>query len=209
LSDAQINLLAKNIRTEVKTRGPFLSLADFVNRRLATDATGLKGALQAAIDATDSDANGINRIGPFTTSTNRSTIGSMYPNGGATLAQQRLFLADYDADLTKPSSSRAAFSPGFLTQADLLNSLGPVLTARSDTFRVRTYGDTVNPATGITESKAWCEAIVQRLPDYVDASLPAETDLNVTPASSAKTTNLTFGRRFKIVSFRWLSANDI
>jgi hypothetical protein len=39
---------------EVKTRGPFLSLADFVNRRLLadpSDPSGRQGALQAAIEA--------------------------------------------------------------------------------------------------------------------------------------------------------------
>jgi hypothetical protein len=93
----------------------------------------------------------------------------------------------------------------------LLGALGPVLTARSDTFRIRAYGDVLNPVSGSTtsEARAWCEAIVQRLPDYVDDSMPAATDLTAAPASSAKITNQTFGRRFKIVSFQWLSANDI
>jgi hypothetical protein len=26
----------------------------------------------------------------------------------------------------------------------------------------------VNPATGVTEGKAWCEATVQRIPEYFD-----------------------------------------
>ncbi len=206
LSNAQINLLAQKIVTEVKTRGPFLSLADFVNRRLKADATGLKGALQAAIDATDSDATTLNRINdvaPFNSSTYRVNAQAYYPTTAPSLLQKQLFLADFAADNTRPASSRAAFAPGFLTQADLLNSLGPVLTARSDTFRIRAYGDVQNPTTTNIEGKAWCEAIVQRVPDYVENTVDAWTTPGVGTPSA------TFGRRFKIVSFRWLSPNDI
>ena len=35
---------------EVKKRGPFLNMSDFVNRRLQSGEMGVKGALQAAID---------------------------------------------------------------------------------------------------------------------------------------------------------------
>lgn len=94
---------------------------------------------------------------------------------------------------------------GFLTQADMLQSLGPVLTARSDTFVIRAYGDVINPAIGGTtpDARAWCEAVVQRVPDYVDSTV----DPWATPAAGSDSE--TFGRRFKIVSFRWLSADDI
>ena len=54
-------------------------------------------------------------------------------------------------------------------------ALAPVLFARSDTFLVRAYGEAYNPATQSAEGKAWCEALVQRLPEYVDASQPPET----------------------------------
>jgi hypothetical protein len=52
LTNEEADEFAEAIVTEVKTRGPFLSLGDFVNRRLKADATGDKGALQAAIDRT-------------------------------------------------------------------------------------------------------------------------------------------------------------
>ncbi|HEY9247724.1 MAG TPA: hypothetical protein VIO38_01255 [Rariglobus sp.] len=215
LSDDQINRLARNIVDEVKSRGPFLSLADFVNRRLADDAAGYKGPLQAAIDATDAGttaAERINDLDPFNATASQIGLQSYFPKDPATTDQQKLHLAsDEDPGVarTRPSGSRAAFMPGFLTQADLLNSLGPVLAARSDTFVIRAYGDVQNPATSSVEGKAWCEAVVQRLPDYVDDSMPAETDLAAAPASAAKDTNLAFGRRFKIISFRWLAAGDI
>ncbi|WPJ96769.1 hypothetical protein SH580_03495 [Coraliomargarita algicola] len=53
LSDQHISDLAEAIVEQVKLRGPFVSLADFVNRRLTDDDTGLMGPLQAAIDATN------------------------------------------------------------------------------------------------------------------------------------------------------------
>ena len=50
LSETQIDTLAGEIVRQVKLRGPFLNMAEFINRRLAADATGVTGALQAAID---------------------------------------------------------------------------------------------------------------------------------------------------------------
>ena len=70
----------------------------------------------------------------------------------------------------------------------ILSALGPMLTVRSDTFRIRAYGDAVNPLDPTkVEAKAYCEAIVQRTPD----PLPG------------------FGRRFVITYFRWLGPDDI
>ena len=46
--------------------------------------------------------------------------------------------------------------------------------------------------------------MVPRLPDYVDAV----TDFDAASAPTA-TLNKTMGRRYKIISFRWLSSNDI
>ena len=69
---------------------------------------------------------------------------------------------------------------------------------------IRTYGDACNPVTGTIESRIWSEAFVQREPDYFDAEEPAEkspAELNVV--------NARFGRRFRIVSFRWLTSADL
>ena len=97
------------------------------------------------------------------------------------------------------------FSSQFLTQGDIMTALAPVLFPRSDTFVIRTYGEAVNPATGATEGRAWAEATVQRTPEYFD---PAD-DATVAPADLTSEANKTYGRRFKVVSFRWLTRADL
>ncbi|PAW73568.1 MAG: hypothetical protein B9S26_05270 [Opitutia bacterium Tous-C4FEB] len=97
------------------------------------------------------------------------------------------------------------FSSQFLTQGDIMTALAPVLFPRSDTFVIRTYGEAVNPATGATEGRAWAEATVQRTPEYFD---PAD-DATLAPADLTREANKTYGRRFKVVSFRWLTRADL
>lgn len=93
----------------------------------------------------------------------------------------------------------------------MLQAIAPSLAARSDTFVIRTYGEVIDPvnspalpAAPVVKARAWCEAVVQRLPDYVDDSQRP----TVSPAN-ANAENQAFGRRFRIVSFRWLSTDDI
>jgi hypothetical protein len=98
---------------------------------------------------------------------------------------------------------RSTGIPGWLTQADVLQVIGPTLSTRSDTFRIRTYGEALGPD-GKVVAKAYCEAIVQRIPDYLDSSNPAAArGTALTPI------NKTHGRQFTIVSFRWLSPQEI
>ena len=98
---------------------------------------------------------------------------------------------------------RSTGIPGWLTQADVLQVIGPSLTTRSDTFRIRTYGEALD-SNGVSVAKAYCEAVVQRVPAYVDpANASSERGTELT------TLNQTYGRQFKIVSFRWLSSNEI
>ncbi len=100
---------------------------------------------------------------------------------------------------------RSTGIPGWVTQADLLQVLGPSISARSDTFRIRAYGEALDAAGNIT-AKAWCEAIVQRTPEYLDPSNPP----TVHPSdNSLSEMNQTYGRKFDLVSFRWLSPDEI
>jgi hypothetical protein len=96
------------------------------------------------------------------------------------------------------------FSSTFLTQADIMTVLAPVLFVRSDTFTIRTYGEATNPATGLTEGKAWCEAIVQRFPEPFSPAIPNQPTDEEYQAPPGE-----FGRRFKIISLRWLTKSDI
>ncbi len=95
-------------------------------------------------------------------------------------------------------------SSAALMQADVIAAIAQFMSVRSDTFVVRSYGDVVNPVTDAVEGRAWCEATVQRIPDLVRTA-PAPTIADIMDPTAADT----FGRRFKIVSFRWLSPDDI
>lgn len=192
LSDADIEALANAIVIEVKARGPFLNLSDFVNRRPnSTDASHQAlGALQAAIDK-----SGLN---------NRFTS-----SGRGLSATDFSLLPGASAIATEPAPARAAGSAGHLTQARLLTALGTQITVRSDSFIIRTYGD-ARDATGKILSKAWCEAVVQRMPEYVDPTDRPEAAEGWPGSSDTLTaTNSRFGRRFEIRSFRWMSSNEI
>ena len=85
-------------------------------------------------------------------------------------------------------------------------ALAPFLAARSDTFLIRTYGAAINPGTDQLEGEAWLEAVVQRMPELVDGGTAPTRAAELVNTSSV---NTTFGRRFQVVSFRWLSKNDL
>ena len=104
-------------------------------------------------------------------------------------------------DQTLKPSCKAWGAPGYLTQADILQVIGPALSARSDTFVIRTYGDALDAA-GKVQAQAWCEAVVQRVPQ------PLSPDASGLNSSLAGKTN-DFGRRFVITSFRWLSPGEL
>lgn len=105
--------------------------------------------------------------------------------------------------LEREQGYRSTGIPGWVTQADVLQVIGPSISARSDTFRIRTMGQ-ARDAAGNVVATAYCEAIVQRTAAFVDPADPAHT-----PTDLLKPANQTFGRKFEIVSFRWLSPDEI
>jgi hypothetical protein len=172
---------------QVKLRGPFLSLSEFVNRRLdSTNPTlSAKGALQAALDDTDVSINAGFR------------------------GRKRTFSAAEKAyvNATFPEAMEGAIaygSPAYVDQADMLRNLAEQLSPRGDTFVIRTYGDALDNS-GKVIARAWCEAIVQRTPEYVDSS--DEAYLKQADLSSDK--NKEFGRKFEITRFRWLNDSEV
>ena len=206
LDDNQIDALAGAVVDEVRMRGPFMSLADFVNRRLINDDNfGLKGALQAAIDKAAYGGKTINEeaiaasSNPQVPGVDKGTFsappyilaedpnthlwGSMYGAAYYT-GSTKNWWKENSAYPKIPNNKRfpslramspkndetkvtaALGAPGIITQMDVLNSIGPNLTARSDTFVVRAYGEALDEA-GNVIGKAWVEVVVQRTAEYV------------------------------------------
>ncbi len=226
LSQGQIATLAQNIVSQIQLRGPFLSIGDFLNHRLGSAATNLtnSGALQAALDNIGVGGNS----GSVPVS---YTMSSHAYNGTSVPASYKTTVG---LNPTAPANADYGM-PGTISQADIVQAIAPAITARSDTFTIRAYGQAIN-ATGNSDAEAYCEAVVQRVPEYLYSTENGNTDSakgsnnayddpnpsatntesnsSVTPSISGTVSGLTkanaiFGRRFKIISFRWLTKNEL
>ena len=182
INDAELRQLAEAIVAEVKSRGPFLSFAEFVNRDPYSDVVEhrRKGALQAALDTAIN-----NKIPATIAFPANNPPGSRFSEAVA-------------------GENQATGHASYLLQGDLLQNLAPILQVRSDTFRIRGYGEVPGPA-GQARARAHCEAIVRRAATYLEPMDRPE----VLPADLNSATNRNFGRRFEIVSFRWLSQEEL
>jgi hypothetical protein len=247
LNDDMIEVLAQRIVDEVRLRGPFLSVSDFVNRRLVApdrssrwDALrraagsqsgnylssgflnsgdydpmvgleGINGTLQRAINVSGING-GINhasgttgvynndvtfsvfdsdRWGNAAHSSNGTIKFSFYSSTGHYLDTEHL--------AGTPAGENAqllSHSPGFVSQGDILSMIGSALTARGDTFLIRSYGDAISPTTGESEARVWLEAIVQRVPEPVK-----DSDNDYEPDDE-------YGRQFVVKSIRWLGDSN-
>ena len=196
LTEKQIDRLARECVRQVKQRGPFLNMSDFANRRLATDETGVCGALQAAIDWDEF-------LGRSPGGSSDESINARFKAGDDYISAAQV--NDWELEFPLAAKgSRYAGIPGYLTQADVLKRIGNNITARDDTFRIRSYGE-ARDKNGNILARAWCEAVVQRLPQYLDASDDPETP----QADLTSSINRGFGRKLRIVSFRWLAGDEI
>jgi len=214
LSEEEIKALAEAVVEEVRKRGPFLSVADFVNRRLVHSRsksadTGLEGTLQAAIES--ANRRGLNydlnrqrdlklRLSNMGTHNYEPGDGYNRRDGGTWANPKHM------------RKTQAAGLATYLQQGDILQSHGSLLVARGDTFLVRAYGEATSNDGKRVLARAWCEAVVQRTPEYIDPAddpwQPAFSETGA-PNDAVREINRRFGRRFNIVSFRWLGSNEI
>jgi len=185
-----LDSLAAEVVNQVRLRGPFLSLAEFVNRQLSSGNLALAGALQSALNEVAKTNNLFAAIQANSKSTN--------PNPPSVLG---------NAPEYQFPDAAAGYStyglPGWTRQADILRPLAPILSVRDDTFTIRGYGD-ARDAKGQIIAHVICEAVVRRTRDFSD---PADAaDIFTAPTAAA---NKTFGRHFQLVSFRWLAADEV
>jgi hypothetical protein len=208
LTDPQIQNLALRIVEQVKLRGPFPSMSAFVNRVLDTatllrptsqlngetapisqhvgsidldEMVQLKGALQTALDLAECNQGFYN---------NSADIGQASDLSGTTTQKKGFY------------NTASSGVPGYLSQVDLLSTLGSIMTVRSDTFTIRVAGESFD-LSGSSTAIAYAEAVVQRRIHYIDPTTAPEDP------PTAGSINDRFGRKFEIVSFQWLSPQEL
>ena len=175
LTQNEVREIAEAVVEQVKLRGPFLNMGQFVNRMLENNELGESGPLQAALDA---------------------TVNQNIPN---TIA--------LEADGIYGDTNQGTGFPGQLLQGDILQALGPLMQVRSNTFTIRAYGETQRVQGQAPSARAWCEMVVQRVPEPVvnNPGAMSGADFRAEMADPGSP----FGRQFRIVSFRWLNEDEI
>ena len=170
LTSQQIEDLAVNIVRQIRASGtPFLTVRDFLNNPDPSTGSIIEEAIQASV---------------FTDSTSGLQQWDHSWETEGTGENDDSDKIDIDQ-----------FSPGFLTQADIMTAIGPMLAPRSDTFKIRARCQTLSPfdATEVI-GDATVEAVVQRVPDPVDPNDEINDSIN---------------RQFKIMSVRWLTEDQL
>ena len=161
-SAEQIDALAQQIVTRLKARGaPFMSVEDFLSASAEQPDSLIEQAIAAAL-----------------TRNGRQQWDHTWETDNSRSASGELIDIDY-------------LAPGFLTQADIMTAIGPMLAARSDTFKIRARGICLS-ATGEALGSATLEATLQRTPEALE------------PTTTLAATH----RKFKQLSTRWLAASE-
>jgi hypothetical protein len=165
LTEEQLTDLAESVVDQIIDRGhPFKSMKEFLSSDPLTGESILEQAIEAA----------------------------MAPSGRQEWHHDWELEGDESA-LTRTPIEIDHFSPGFLTQADIVTAIGPMLAPRSDTFKIRTRAQSYSSTGEITGSAA-IEAMVQRTPE---------------PVNSATDILSSTDRKFSLLSIRWLSDEEI
>jgi hypothetical protein len=218
LTDTQINRLAESIVREIRTRRsanghPFLSLADFINRSIKSE------------DIQDPDRHRFAHVGALQFAIEQSTVNgqpgldeSGKPQAGGTGIWEAPYIGaiptdtgPYREESLKVIQNRGIYeaAPGALTQADVLSKIGSILVPRSDTFLIRTYGEATDSVTGNVTATAYLELTVQRTPEYVVHSDGSNPNGDPPYAAPSNPVNERFGRKFKVISSRWINKTEI
>ena len=165
-----------------------------MNRQLSDDTdTALAGTIQRALDKIAE--GGSSASNPYAELMALGEVVTSEPPG----------ITDYGFPEAALGSTLFGV-PGWLRQADVLRPLAPVISARDDTFTIRAYGDS-RDRSGSIVAQAWCEVVVQRTANYIDEADSPQ----VVPFSNEMTSeaNRRFGRRYQLVSFRWLNEEEV
>ncbi len=197
--------LAVSIVEAIRERGPFYSLADFINRDPSSPVAEhrKKGALQQAIDR-----SGINHAVAFSSLDGTTVVSednwdmTHMRSDGTTPYLMGRYIENIDNTLSNLGA------PGTIIQQDILAKIGGFIQPRSDTFKIRAYGSYGQGDT--PGARAWCEIIVQRFGEYLvhDPADPLANGPGDLPEDLSPINQL-FGRRFRVIGFRWLSEDEI
>ena len=224
LTADEVRMLAVKIVYEVKKRGPFVSIADFVNRRLVSDQdqTSCMGTIDAAIQSCGLNKNFERLATQLSTAVNVEASSDAPDNNMQVFKEGYRYRYDDKWNTVQPTS-KAWGVPGFLTQGDILHPLAPFMAVRGDTFTIRAYGE--SSAGGVIQARAWLEATVERTPYYVDhessevsqasGNGPIDCLTSINPATGTyergqlSKANEKWGRKYKLKSFRWLQREEI
>ena len=220
-SDSAISTTTRVFKGLDKPATPYLGLAEFVNRFLCPETWASRcGTLQSAILRADNENNAALsarlKYGASEIAVSAQSLAS--PTAGWFPHPDNVEVAARGAS----SQTHSAFAaPGNLLQSDLLQVLGSALATRSDTFTLRCFGQATEPTGDMAQ--AWLEVTVQRTPRFIDEINPPETgsaapkpltvgaptSIDPTVSSTLTAINHLLGRRFKIISSRWLKPDEI
>ncbi|MDR2776562.1 MAG: hypothetical protein LBB17_00740 [Puniceicoccales bacterium] len=175
------NLSEKLIDLMKKRHKPFFSIGEFVNRTIVENPAqcSREGDLQKAIDVSKLNAS----------------LENYYINFSKNIPSY---------DNVSASGFLEENLPNVVNQADILQTTSHFLCTRGDTFLVRAVGHCIDSRGEIIE-RARCEAVVQRVPEYVNNNENAPDD----EEENLSKINKKFGRRYRIILFRWLDSSDI
>ena len=188
-TDDQIEALAREIVSQIKLRGPFLSVSEFYNRQLSTNtALAQAGAVETALMTLSELGNDEN---PY------AQIQSVYTDEASTTDVLGNVL-EYPFPEAARGNPAYGF-PGWARQADILRSISGLLSARDDTFTIRAYGASKDIA-GNVAAEAWCEVVVTRSREFANGG-----DIFELPTDDTHP----FGRKYVVRQFRWLHEDEV